>query len=79
MAKTTSTKAAGSRAATAGRADGLVRATIKPHDYDPTGGFIKRTELVEDERREYVDAYDAEFRRVVKADREFAALRRGAL
>lgn len=49
------------RAELAGESDGAVRAIIKPDDFDPTGGFIKRTELTEAERREYVDAYDRAF------------------
>jgi hypothetical protein len=49
------------RATLAGASDGQVRAWIDPDGSDPTGGFIKRPELGESERSEYVAAYDAGF------------------
>ena len=44
------------RAKSAGRSDGIVHATLG-RSCDPTGGFIKRHELGEDERFAYVEAY----------------------
>lgn len=57
-----------SRAQKAGRTDDEVRAIID-RNYDPTGGFIKRIELLESERAEYVAAYDDGFRAEMKAVR----------
>lgn len=54
------------RATLAGFGDGQVRAWVDPDGSDPTGGFIKRAELTESERREYVVAYNIGFLHTLK-------------
>ncbi len=58
-----------SRASTAGRIDGSTRAWVKPDDFDPTGGFIRRTGLLESERSDYVAAYEIGFTTTLKLRR----------
>ena len=53
----------------AGSTDGAVSALIRPHDFDPRGRFIRRTDLPESVWRDYSNAFDAAFRQTLDAGR----------
>jgi hypothetical protein len=50
-----------------GTADGAERASgPRYEDFDPTGGFIRRRELIEDDRAAYVRAYEIGYKKALR-------------
>jgi hypothetical protein len=67
-----------SLATKAGTHDGRVRATLKPDHFDPTGWFIRRPELAESDRAEYIVAYRTAYTATLKVMHPGLGCSRGA-